>query len=98
VATDGAGARAPEDTAARWVADLAAQLSVPGMTLHTQAGVLALARDVAHATERKYAPLAAFVAGRFVEVRRSEGVDEATALRELNDMVSRILENGESTQ
>jgi hypothetical protein len=28
--------------------------------------ILALARDVAHGTERKNAPLAAFLAGRFV--------------------------------
>jgi hypothetical protein len=48
-----------------WVAAYAEAL---GLELDDAAidAVLALARDVAHGTERKNAPLASFLAGRFV--------------------------------
>lgn len=35
--------------------------------------VLRLARDVAHGTERRFAPLAAFLAGRYVATRVAAG-------------------------
>jgi hypothetical protein len=43
--------------------------------------LLRLARDVAHGTERRFAPLAAYLAGRFVaeRVRSGAGVEEALA-------------------
>ena len=44
--------------------------------------LLALARDVAHGSERRFAPLSSFVAGRFVSVRAAEGVPAADALAE----------------
>lgn len=44
--------------------------------------ILDLARIVAHGTERKNAPLAAYVAGRYVAARAAQGVDEAAALAE----------------
>jgi sugar phosphate isomerase/epimerase len=44
--------------------------------------VLRLAREVAHRTERMNAPVAAYVAGRFVEARiRAGDTPEAAALR-----------------
>lgn len=42
--------------------------------------VLELARLVAHGTERRNAPLAAFLAGRFVQQRVSAGADAEGAL------------------
>ena len=46
--------------------------------------LLELAREVAHATERRFAPLSAFVAGRYVATRVAEG---ATAIEALTDAV-----------
>ena len=76
---------------AEWVARFAAELGVAGMPLSVQAQLLAIARDVAHGAERKYAPLASFIAGRHVEARSRDGVDDATALREVGDAVTRVL-------
>lgn len=44
--------------------------------------LLALARVVAHNSERKNAPLATFVLGRYVEARIRAGVDAEEALTE----------------
>jgi hypothetical protein len=44
--------------------------------------ILDLARIVAHGTERKNAPLAAYVAGRYVAARIAQGVEESGALAE----------------
>ena len=64
----------------------------PGAQLPPDAAnrILRLAREIAHGTERKNAPLATFLIGRYVAVRAAEGatveraLDEATAVaREL---------------
>lgn len=89
-----ADADAEARTAAQWTARLASELGVDGMTLHLQATLLSIARDVAHGTERKYAPLASFIAGRYVEAATREGRDVETALREISDAVHRLI--GES--
>ncbi len=44
--------------------------------------LLDMARAVAHATERRYAPLSAYVAGRFVAARTAAGVSLEEALAE----------------
>ena len=45
--------------------------------------VLELARDVAHAGDRRQAPLTAYLVGRYVELRRqADGMSEAEALAE----------------
>lgn len=44
--------------------------------------LLALARVVAHSSERRNAPLATFVAARYVALRTREGVDDAGAVAE----------------
>lgn len=90
--TDGAG-----ETAAGWIARLASELGVREMALDTQAAVLSIARDIAHGTERKYAPLAAFVAGRHVEARVRQGADVYVAMREVSEAVGRLLERGASS-
>jgi hypothetical protein len=85
------------DTAAAWIARLADELSAGSVDLQLQAAVLALARDVAHGTERKYAPLAAFVAGRHVQRRVTEGVTPNQALGEVNAAVQRLLDDAPSS-
>jgi len=44
--------------------------------------VLDLARIVAHGTERKNAPLAAYLAGAFIGLRQAHGIQAEEALRE----------------
>lgn len=44
--------------------------------------LLNIARIVAHGTERKNAPLAAYVAGRYVAARAQQGIDESAAMAE----------------
>jgi len=44
--------------------------------------LLDLARTVAHATERRYAPLSTYLAGRYVAERVAAGVPEDDALAE----------------
>lgn len=44
--------------------------------------ILDLARVVAHGTERKNAPLASYLAGRYAAAREAEGIEPATALAE----------------
>jgi len=44
--------------------------------------LLDLARDVAHGSERRYAPLSTFIAGRFVASRMAAGVPAHDALAE----------------
>jgi hypothetical protein len=79
------------DTAAEWIGRLAIELGVEPMTLQTQAALLSIARDVAHGTERKYAPLASFVAGRYVELALHEGRSIESAVRDVSDAVSRLV-------
>jgi hypothetical protein len=57
--------------------------------------VLGLARDVAHATERRYAPLAAYVTGKFVLDRFRTGVLPAQALDDAVAVARELLEAGD---
>jgi Domain of unknown function (DUF6457) len=52
--------------------------------------ILTLARVVAHGTERKNAPLAAYVAGRYVGARCAQGVDEKTAMGEAVEIAEAV--------
>lgn len=54
---------------------------LPLLTKDRAGLVLELARRVAHASERKNAPLAAYLAGAFVNLRVAQGVDADEALR-----------------
>ncbi len=54
--------------------------------------VLDLARVVAHASERKDAPLATFLAGQFVARRADSGVAPSVALAEAADVARRLLD------
>jgi len=53
--------------------------------------ILDLARDVAHATERRFAPLSAYLAGKFVTRRLSEGATADEAVHEAQEVVARLL-------
>jgi len=50
------------------------------LDLHDRALLLRIARDIAHATERQNAPLAAYLIGRFVQGRVAAGTSESAAL------------------
>ena len=53
--------------------------------------ILGLARDVAHATERRFAPLSAYLAGKFVTRRVAEGATCDAAAHEAHEVVGRLL-------
>jgi len=57
-------------------------LGGPPLTEAEVDALLDLARTVAHATERRYAPLSTYVAGRFVAERTAAGVPLEEALAE----------------
>ena len=79
-----------------WCERFAASLSGAGVpspvtTAAIQALLLRMAGDIAHSTERKNAPVAAFIAGQYVEARRSQGVAAEAALDEAAEVVARLL-------
>ena len=53
--------------------------------------ILDLARDVAHATERRFAPLSTYLTGRYVTRRQAEGATVDEALREARAKVGKLL-------
>ena len=53
--------------------------------------ILDLARDVAHATERRFAPLSSYLAGKFVARRMNEGASATDAVHEAQEIVGRLL-------
>jgi hypothetical protein len=72
--------------------------STLGLTDDEVAAVLDLARDVAHATERRYAPLASYVAGKFVLDRTRAGVHVGEALEQARAAVERALSGEEPAE
>lgn len=84
-----------EDVLDRFATDLAREEGAAGLAgavpkSESRAALLRLARDIAHATERQNAPLAAYLVGRYVERRGDEGVAEADALAEATAVLARI--------
>jgi Domain of unknown function (DUF6457) len=80
------------DWCERFGASLAGSALVgPVITPELRATLLRIARDVAHGTERRNAPVAAFIAGRYVEARRAQGVTAAAALSEVAEVAARLL-------
>ncbi len=53
--------------------------------------VLRLAKEVAHGSERRYAPLATFLAGQFVAGRVEGGVTASAALEEALSLAQQML-------
>jgi hypothetical protein len=56
-----------------------------------RARLLRIARDVAHATERQNAPIAAYLIGRFVQDALEAGVSEAAALDQAAEVVRSLI-------
>lgn len=92
---------APGDTDA--LDELATRLSAAGdgtgplepIDLAVRARLLRIARDVAHATERQNAPLAAYLVGRFVQEAMRSGVSQRDAVERAASVVRSII--GETT-
>ena len=60
--------------------------------LTTRTRLLGIARDVAHATERQTAPLAAYLVGRFIQEAVGSGISEAGALDQAASVVRSLIE------
>ncbi len=61
------------------------------LDLHDRALLLRIARDIAHATERQNAPLAAYLIGRFVQVSVAAGSSESGALAAAASIVRSLI-------
>ncbi|HEX2240233.1 MAG TPA: DUF6457 domain-containing protein [Actinomycetota bacterium] len=59
--------------------------------------VLELARVVAHGTERRNAPLATFMAGRYVASQEARGRDAGEGLEQAIALADRLLAGGEAS-
>ena len=83
------------DLRLQWCADLARALDAEGhgsgLTPGVQGRVLRIARDVAHGTERRNAPLATYIAGQYVQRRSAQGVSVEEAIAEVESVVTRLL-------
>jgi hypothetical protein len=53
--------------------------------------ILDLARDVAHGTERRFAPLSAYLAGKYVTRRIGQGATAEQAVHEAQEVVGTLL-------
>ena len=53
--------------------------------------ILDLARDVAHATERRFAPVSTYLTGKFVARRQAAGASTDQALQEAREVVARLI-------
>ena len=66
----------------RWSERVAETLGLPTWTSEEASLVLDLARDVAHGTERQFAPLTAYALGIAVGQAMASGSDRTAATRE----------------
>jgi hypothetical protein len=73
-----------------WPERYSAALDV-GLSTEEVDAILDLARDVAHATERRFAPLSSYLAGKFVARRMNEGASATDAVHEAQEVVGRLL-------
>ncbi len=64
------------------------------LDLGGRARLLRIARDVAHATERQNAPLAAYLIGRFVQTCIAAGMTEAAAIDQAAEVVRSLIGEG----
>lgn len=65
-----------------WLDDYAGALGASGFSDEERRGLLHLAREVAHRTQRVNAPLSTYLAGRFVAERVRDGAEPGEAVRE----------------
>ena len=74
-----------------WEAELATALGEDALAPEELGIVLRLSRDVAHRTERKLAPVAAYLAGAHAGRLATEGGSRADALRDAERAIRAIL-------
>lgn len=79
------------DPAARLNASLSDTRSLVPADTSSRARILRIARDIAHATERQNAPLAAYLIGRFVQESIRAGVSETQALDRAGSTVRSLI-------
>lgn len=86
---------AMSDWLERYVEALVERMEVGGPEPGLQSGekkvVLDLARVVAHGTERKNAPLATFIAGRYTALREERGASRSEAMTEAIEVARALL-------
>ena len=68
--------------------------AVQPVDLAGRARLLRIARDVAHASERQNAPLAAYLTGRFVQDAARSGISEPDALEQAESAVRTLIGDG----
>ena len=87
---------ATEEFPQRYAEALAALEPSVGAISPEEVGVmLRLSREVAHRSERRWAPVASYLVGRYVEARVRAGADPATALGEAFAVAESLLPPGE---
>jgi hypothetical protein len=64
---------------------------VEAIDLAARARLLRIARDVAHATERQNAPLAAYLIGRYVQDAVRSGTSQTEAIEEAASVVRSLI-------
>lgn len=94
---EGVGSRV-EDWLERYAEALEERLDRAERSVHLSRDaknpLLGLARVVAHGTERKNAPLATYLAGRYAALREAQGVDESRAVAEALEVAEAITPAG----
>jgi hypothetical protein len=89
------GAAGDADLLAHLASELSGALSeghgVEAIDLAARAHLLRIARDVAHATERQNAPLAAYLIGRFVQDAVRSGTSQMDAIEQAGSVVRSLI-------
>ena len=68
-----------------------AAITKPALDSRVALELLELARVAAHTQERRFAPLSAYLAGKFVTRRVAEGTTSDAAVHEAHEVVGRLL-------
>ncbi|MDP8961683.1 MAG: DUF6457 domain-containing protein [Actinomycetota bacterium] len=79
-----------------WLRRYAVALGQEPLTGQEVAAILELARDVAHGTERKLAPLSTFLAGIHAAGHLGEGGVRAAAINDAIEIARRLVSDGEA--
>lgn len=74
-----------------WLDAFASELEVGAPSARLRSTLLELAREVAHSTERKNAPLSTYLAGAFAARRMAEGASLEEAVAEALEAARRLL-------
>ena len=83
------------DWLANYATELASHLNAegsPGIAGADKNRLLEMARDVAHATERKNAPLATFLAGYFTGLAVEQGMEPGAAVAKAVSIAAELID------